>query len=258
VRIGILHPGAMGSYMGEALSSAHDVLWTGIGRSYATAQRAATAGLTETDGPTELVRQSDIVISVCPPHAAIEVAEEVSKVRSGGFLYVDANSVAPRTVSHIAQLFRNNTVVDATLTGAPRADNATLWVSGPGSSELSAIFTGTRINCRIIGPDIGQASAFKICAGLRSKVLPALWATLIEAASAYGTDVETSLHAHLSDLGYDIDNEAAKVAQRAPKAWRWTGEMEEAAKAMDDIALPTGFSEAAAMTYRRIASQRAS
>jgi hypothetical protein len=111
------------------------------------------------------------------------------------------------------------------------------------------------INCRIVGADIGQASAFKMCAGLRSKVIPAVWATLIEAASAYGPDVEASLRSHLHDLGYDLGAESAKVAERAPKAWRWTGEMEESAKAMAEVGLPTGFSEAAAMAYARLSAE---
>jgi hypothetical protein len=92
-------------------------------------------------------------------------------------------------------------------------------------------------------------------AGLRSKVIPAIWATLIEAAATAGPEVEYAVRAHLSDIGYDLDREAARVAERAPKALRWIGEMEESAKAMRELGLPAGFSEGAAAAYRRIADE---
>jgi hypothetical protein len=57
------------------------------------------------------------------------------------------------------------------------------------------------------------------------------------------------------DIGYELDHEAARVTEGAPKAWRWIGEMAESAKAMRELGLPAGFSEAAAMTYQRIAEQ---
>jgi hypothetical protein len=83
--------------------------------------------------------------------------------------------------------------------------------------------------------------------------MPAIWATLIDAAKAFGPDVERALTEHLQDIGYDLSREAGRVDERAPKAWRWIGEMEESAKAMSEVGMPTGFSLAASETYRRIA-----
>ena len=138
----------------------------------------------------------------------------------------------------------------------PGADNLTVWVSGERGSEVCELFGATRIAGRRVGDAVGQASALKICAGLRSKVIPAIWATLIEAASHAGPEVEHAVRAQLSDIGYDLDREAVRVAERAPKAWRWIGEMEESAKAMRELGLPAGFSEAAAEAYARIAGRQ--
>jgi hypothetical protein len=70
--IGLLHPGEMGAAVGRCLTAAgHRVLWAPEGRSPATAARAAAAGLTAASGGLAgLVRQADVIISVCPPHAA--------------------------------------------------------------------------------------------------------------------------------------------------------------------------------------------
>jgi hypothetical protein len=94
---------------------------------------------------------------------------------------------------------------------------------GPRSAEAAALFAGSLIATRIVGAEVGQASAVKACAGLRSKVIPAVWATLIDAAKAYGPEVEQSVRGHLADIGYDMSEQEARLAGRAPKAWRWTG-----------------------------------
>jgi 3-hydroxyisobutyrate dehydrogenase-like beta-hydroxyacid dehydrogenase len=255
MRISVLHPGAMGAYLGHMLAANHDVLWLGSGRSADTRERATMAGFIEAANLADLVNRSDVVVSICPPHAAIDVAREVASIRTRGFLYVDANTIAPGTVREISRLFGPYVVIDTTLTGAPGADNLTIWVSGERTHQVCEMFSGTRIACRVVGDDIGQASAFKICSGLRSKVIPAIWATLIEAAAKAGPEVEHAVRAHFSDIGYDLDHEAMRIDERAPKAWRWIGEMDESAKALRELGLPAGFSEAASATYRRIAGQ---
>jgi 3-hydroxyisobutyrate dehydrogenase-like beta-hydroxyacid dehydrogenase len=256
MKIGILHPGVMGTDLGRVLSASHDVLWLGMDRSADTRERASGAGFVEAGSLAELVNLSDAIISICPPQVASEVAREVAAIRPRGFLYVDANTVAPETMREIAARFGPQTVVDAAMTGAPGSDNLTIWVSGDRKSEICDLFGGTRIDCRTVGDAVGQASAFKVCAGLRSKVIPAVWATLIEASTAAGPEVECAVRSHLRDIGYDLDHEAARLAERAPKAWRWIGEMEESTKTMRELGLPAGFSEAAAAAYRRIAGQQ--
>lgn len=97
------------------------------------------------------------------------------------------------------------------------------------------LFAGSPVSTRMVGEQIGQASAFKMCAGLRSKVIPAVWATLIDAAKAFGPHVEESVRDHLADIGQDMSEQEAKIAERAPEEWRWTAEMAEFAKAMAEV-----------------------
>jgi hypothetical protein len=149
-------------------------------------------------------------------------------------------------------------VVDAAVTGSPRLDlGATVvWLSGPRAAEAGRLFAGSPVSTRVVGEQIGQASAFKMCAGLRSKVMPAIWATLIDAAKAFGPEVEESVREHLADIGQDMSEQESRIAERAPKARRWVGEMAESAKTMAEVGMPTGFSTAASETYQRIAGSR--
>ena len=97
--IGVLHPGEMGAAVAAALrTGGHDVVWASAGRSADTSARAAAAGLRDVGSVQDLAAACDIVVSVCPPHAATAVAREL---RGFTGIYVDANAVSPQTARAI-------------------------------------------------------------------------------------------------------------------------------------------------------------
>src|SRR5213075_43945 len=76
--VGLLHPGEMGAAIGAVLRQrGTDVLWASAGRSEATAARAEAAGLTDAGSIGELGQRADVILSICPPHAARDVASAV-------------------------------------------------------------------------------------------------------------------------------------------------------------------------------------
>ena len=88
--IGLLHPGEMGAAIGSAwVQAGQQVLWLPSGRSPATAARAAAAGMTGVEGTRGLVAESDLVVSVCPPDAALEVAALVAFVAGPESSYIN-------------------------------------------------------------------------------------------------------------------------------------------------------------------------
>lgn len=256
--VGILHPGAMGAALGAVLKpKAAAVLWAAEGRSQATSKRAELADLVAVRNVGDLVRRSDVVISICPPDAAVDVARQVAKVSAGvgRALYLDANAIAPGTAREIGALLGADRVVDGALIGPPPwQDGATvLHLSGPHAGTVAGLFAGTTVRIEVVGPDLGQASAVKACFALMSKALPSLWLVLAAAAREYG--VEAVVTAELARDGVDLPRELAAISRRAtPKAWRWIGEMEEAAAAFAEVGLPDGYSSAATEVYRRVAA----
>ena len=99
--VGLLHPGDMGSKVGAAVrSSGSRVVWAGEGRSADTRKRASEGGLEDVGSVAALVRASDVILSVCPPHAAVDVAKEVAGLRFTG-TFVDGNAVSPATAREI-------------------------------------------------------------------------------------------------------------------------------------------------------------
>src|SRR5262249_61199240 len=95
--VGLLNPGDMGSKVGAAVRSAGSrVLWAGEGRSAETRKRAVEGGLEDVGSVAALVRASDVILSVCPPHAAVDVAKEGAGLRFAG-PFVDGNAFSPGT-----------------------------------------------------------------------------------------------------------------------------------------------------------------
>ncbi|MGH3498628.1 MAG: DUF1932 domain-containing protein [Nocardioidaceae bacterium] len=267
--VGLLHPGRMGASIGAALRPlVADVLWAEQGRSDETAKRAEWADLTAVPTVGDVARRSDIVISVCPPAAAVDVAAQVAAVdvaaqvaavdvaaNHSGCLYLDANAVAPATVERIAELIGFDRVVDGALIGPPAWQPGTtvLHLSGPRAAEVEELFVGTPLDTRVVGPRVGQASAVKACFAAQSKAVPTIWAVIAAAAEAY--DVGPAVREELARDGIDLVGNLDRLASGATsKAWRWDAEMDEAAVAFGGIGLPDGFSRSAAEVYRRVAA----
>jgi 3-hydroxyisobutyrate dehydrogenase-like beta-hydroxyacid dehydrogenase len=256
--IGILHPGAMGASLGSALKGrAGAVIWAAAGRTQATSKRAELADLVGVPDLAELARRSDVIISICPPHAARDVAEQIAAAVEGRErrpLVVDANAVSPGTVAGIGALLGADDVVDGAVIGPPAWEKGrtVLWLSGAHAGVIADLFAGTPFDARVLGPELGTASALKACFALQSKALPAIWLAMAEAARAHG--VEDALRAELTRAGVDVAAQLDGVAAGVgAKAWRWVGEMEEAGDTLAAVGVPDGFSRAAAEMYRRIA-----
>ena len=257
--VGVLHPGAMGASIGSALKrAASAVVWAAAGRTQATSKRAELADLVGVPDVAAVARRCDVIISICPPHAALDVAEQVAAAlpdRTGAPpIYVEANAVSPATVRRIADVLgAAASLVDGAVIGPPawQPGTSVLWLSGPGAAVVAGLFEGSPFDARVLGPDPGAASALKACFALQSKALPAIWLALEEAAGRAG--VADALAGELSRSGVDLPERVAEIKGRlGGKAWWWAGEMEEAAATLAELGVPDGFSLAAAEVYRRV------
>lgn len=250
VSIGVLHPGAMGAALGAALvANDHEVLWVSAGRSDSTRARADAAGLVDVGAMEALVARSEVVISICPPEHAVEVA---SGVRDAGFagVFVDANAISPETAKRIAP-----TVDGGVIGGPPRVAGTTrLYLSGPAAADVAALFAGSVLDAPVLDDQIGTASALKMTYAAYTKGVSALLLALRETARANGVDQYLLDEWAISQPDLGAISEIA-AASSGPKAWRWIAEMEEIASTFAAAGQPDGFHRAAAEVYRRVAAQ---
>ena len=156
--IGLLHPGEMGAAVGQCLAGAgHRVLWAPEGRSAATAARAAAAGLVAC-GLAEMIRRSDLIMSVSPPHAALDIARQVAGF---GGVYLDANAISPATAREVAGIVEAGgaSYVDGGIIGTPPVAPGfiRLYLSGPRAGELRDLFDGSPVDARLVDHGAGSA-----------------------------------------------------------------------------------------------------
>ncbi|HUJ92300.1 MAG TPA: DUF1932 domain-containing protein [Gaiellaceae bacterium] len=248
--IGVLHPGEMGAAVGAVLAGAgHDVLWSSAGRSEATARRAADAGLVDAGTVAELARRCDAILSVCPPHAALDVAREVAGFRG---VLVDANAVSPATTRAVGAVVEGARFVDGGIVGAPpRADGDTrLYLSGAAAAAAAALFEGTIVATPVLSDRIGDASALKMAYAAYTKGAAAL--VLAVRALARESGLEEALLGDWDASLPDLPRRSLQAARSAAtKGWRWDFEMEEIAATFAAAGLPDGFHRAAAELFRR-------
>jgi 3-hydroxyisobutyrate dehydrogenase-like beta-hydroxyacid dehydrogenase len=252
--VGILHPGSMGAAIAAcAATNAAAIVWCSAGRSTASMERAAQFGLTPVATLAELLDRSDIVISLCPPAAAEDLARDVAGHRFAG-VYVEANAINPERVTRIAALLEPDaTVVDGGVVGSPPVGGKapTLYLSGPADAteRLEVLFAGTAVRTAVLGTEVGKASALKLAYASFQKTSRVLVALAVGMAREHGVDQELIEVASRRTDSYL--SEPQYVAKTAARAWRWGPELEEAADTLAAAGLPPEMLRAAASTLAR-------
>jgi hypothetical protein len=248
VTIGLLHPGEMGAALGAALRAKGEaVLWASSGRSAATAERAGQAGLEDVGTVEELERRSEMILSLCPPHAALEVARSMPRFAG---VYIDANAVSPATARTIAGLVSR--YVDGGVVGPPPRKPGTtrLYLSGREAPLVADLFAGTIVDARVVAEDAASASALKMAFAAWTKGTSALLLAVRAVARAEGIE-EMLLDEWRASLPELPEQSLAAARSALGKGWRWVGEMNEIAETFTAAGLPDGFHRAAAEIYRR-------
>jgi len=249
MRVGIVHPGAMGSALGAAAGS---VCWAGEGRSQATRRRAGAAAFEDAGSLVALVASADVIVSVCPPDAAEDVAKSVSTAGFAG-IFVDANAVSPAITVRISSLFKR--FVDGGIIGPPPTGAGTtrLYLAGGEAATVAAIWEGSAVDCRVLSARVGTASALKMAYAGWTKGSTALLLAMRAYAEATGVGPELLAEFEMSipELPERLEATGGRVGG---KAWRFAGEMVEIAAALRDEGLPSGFHVAATDVYARLAA----
>ncbi|WP_431267610.1 DUF1932 domain-containing protein [Dankookia sp. P2] len=232
--IAIIAQGAMGAGIGRRLSQrGATVLTSLVGRSAASAQRAAAAGMR--DAIAAELAGADIFLSVLPPAEAKACAAWLAPALAAAprkAVYVDCNAISPATATEVAAIIAPTgaAFVDGGIIGgSPREDGYTpvLYVSGPEADRLAPL-SEHGLDVRVTPGPVGAASALKMSYAGITKGLVALSSAMMLAATRAGaaegfrTELARSQPQLLAWFG-------RMVPPMPDKAYRWVGEMEEIA-----------------------------
>ncbi|MEV0966757.1 DUF1932 domain-containing protein [Streptomyces sp. NPDC049910] len=253
--LGILHPGSMGAAVAaQARHSGAEVLWCPVGRSASSKARAERYGLTPVRTLSEMIERADIILSLCPPAVAEDMARHVAAC-SYARIYVDGNAVSPATMANISAIVQQAgaTAVDGSVIGSPPSDSKSprLYLSGPADAlpPVSRLFEGSAVQARALSGGIGQASALKLSYSSYQKASRALAAVAYALAADHGVEGELLDIAEGRTTSYLA--ETAYFPKTAARSWRWGPEMKEAAHALREAGLPPDLAEAAATVMER-------
>ena len=259
--IAILSPGDMGGGVGAALARhGHDVITCVAGRSQETRARAERLGFRLAPDLDSLLAEADLVLSILPPEAATGLARDVATAmrRSGSApAYADCNAVSPETARTIGALFEGTGApfIDAGIIGfAPRPDAppTRFYVSGE-AAGLMDVLDGKDMSVRRAGPEIGGASAVKMCYASITKGTNALHTAAMTVADALG--VGETVRAEIGESLPAIMKHMRGAIPRLPAdAGRWVGEMDEIASTYASAGVTPRFHQGAAETFRLLDS----
>ena len=259
--VAILSPGEMGGGVGAALvRHGHTAITCLAGRSAQTKARAERLGFRLSGDLDSMLAGADIVLSILPPEAARATAGEVAAAmrRTGRAPpYAELNAVAPDTSRAIEGVFRGTGAdyIDGGIIGLPPAEGrkpTRIYVSGDAAPALDA-FDGKDIAIHQCGPEIGRASAVKMCYASVSKGTNTLHTAAMTAAESLG--VGDLLRAEIADsVPAVFERMQANIPRLPADSGRWIGEMEASARTYASAGLPPGFHMAAAEIFRLLDS----
>lgn len=247
----------MGSALGRAWrAGGARVVTTLAGRSDRTRQLAH--GLELLPDLANVVAESDLVVSVCPPGAAADVLDAVLAVGGDHGLFVDLNAIAPDRCNELAsQCSRSGwEFVDGSISGGPPSSTSSvatrIFLSGPRAEQVANL-PGAGLSTHMVGSEPGIASAIKMCTASVYKGTAALWLQALETARHHQVlePVLDDLAATFPDVA---DGLGQMLALAVSKSHRFVDEMESIATTQATAGIGPELFTAMARVFERLAT----
>ena len=247
----------MGSAVGRAYAAGGArVVATVAGRSART--RELASGLELLLDLDEVVRLSDVILSIVPPERAAAVAADIAAAARRADvdpLVAELNAIAPATARAIELQLAGSglDLVDGSISGGPpQAGGSTrVYLSGARAAELAAP-PSPGIDARVVGQEVGSASAVKMSTASVYKGTVGLLAHAFLAAYAHGVLPQVLDDLRASDPSL-VERAATSIARAATKADRYVGEMREIADSQAAAGLPRELFDGFAEVYAALA-----
>ena len=260
-RIGIMSIGEMGFHWAKLLKGhGVEVLTYDRDRGEVSRKRGENAGVKSVESMVELVRESELIVSIVVPSAATRVAgkiaEAVKASRRSDLLFLDANAISPMTADEIATILKPASVnfIDGCIIGsAARMGKGTIvYVSGAAASRLRELET-FNIPIKVLGPNTNQASAFKVVYAGLTKGLQGLFCELFMGARRFGLLEEIRAQYEESFPGL-IDKVSGSIVGLQIHAGRRAEEMDELKRTFNHHGLNSFMAPAAQQVLEAIAA----
>lgn len=259
--IALIGFGEAGSILGGDLVKAgcrvtmYDILLEDPVRREAMRTKATALGVHPADTLAEAVAGAELIISAVTAAAAGVVAATASPLLRPGQLYLDINSVAPSTKRAACQAVEAGGAdyVEAAVMAAvpPQRLKVPMLLGGARAAELAQALRPLGMSTTAISPEIGVASAVKMCRSILIKGLEALTLESLWAARRLGAEQEVlaSLAGTFPSMGWQQDLPDYLVSRVAEHGRRRAAEMREVARTLEEVGIEPTMALAAAARH---------
>lgn len=237
--VGRIFSAGLRAQPGVVSVSAWDLKFADARTAPATRATAADAGAIACDSMAEMCRQSELVISAVTASNTLAAAQEAAPHLRPGSVFLDLNSASPGTKRQAAALIEaaGASYVEAGVMTSvpPYGIRVPMLLGGRRATELATVLQGWGMDAKVVSPELGVASAIKMCRSVMIKGLEALVIESYTTARRYG--VETHVLPTLAETFPSIDWEKQggyffmRVAQHGQ---RRAEEMREAARTVQE------------------------
>lgn len=222
-----------------------------------TKEAAATQGLVICNSALAAFSEADIVLSVAPGQAALQIAAAAAGVLKPDALFADLTSAAPSIIRESAALFAVDAYIDVAIMGAVSIHGlrTPLLASGGGAQRLAAALQPLGFQLESLpGSANGDATSLKILRSIFTKGMDAVVMECMLAAEAAG--LRELLLQQLADLDLSTTRELIEMFVRThvPAAARRKHEAHTAACQLHELGIDAFATKAVQQRYEHTVS----
>lgn len=212
--VALIGYGEVGGIFGQALAArgvagvaAWDILLPDAARSAAMRERARRDGVRLAADAADAVAGAGLVISAVTASATRDAAASAAPAMRAGAFLLDVNSASPRTKAACGALVNaagGRYVESAVMTSVPPYGiGVPMLLGGPDAGALAPTLAALGFAASVASPELGVASAIKMCRSVMIKGMEAIVIESYLAARRYG--VEGEVLASLAETFPGID-----------------------------------------------------
>jgi 3-hydroxyisobutyrate dehydrogenase-like beta-hydroxyacid dehydrogenase len=268
-RIALIGFGEAGSIFGTDLALAgcevatYDILFDKPQTRAALRAKAERARVRPADSLAEAVANAQLIISAVTASSSGDVAALAGKSLQRGQVFLDINSVSPakkQSSSRLVAASGADYVESAVMAPVPpQRLKVAMLLGGARAAEVAPALAELGMNATAISPEIGIASAVKMCRSVVIKGIEALAVESMLAARRFGAEeqVLASLSKTFPGIGWDKHLPDYLISRVAEHGRRRAAEMREVARTLTDIGVEPTMAAATAVRQDKLIDEMA-
>jgi len=224
-------------------------------------EAAAGLGLAPAETAAQALDGASLVLSLVVADQAVPAARACAPLLEPGAWWCDMNSVSPGAKREAAVIVAKagGRYVDAAILAPvhPAGMAVPLLLAGEQADEAEALLGEAGFtNARVVGPEIGRASAIKMIRSVMVKGIEALTAEMMQAAEAAGVTDEVLASLDASDKAMPWRARAAyNVERMVTHGLRRAAEMAESAATLAELGVDPVMTTGTALRQRAMAGR---